>query len=175
MPNFQKTMKTTIFAMFLLTLAAVSGCNAPSPASTWQTMTLIQAKPTLADIADTDNVREMGEGMSFEAKLSDESGKAVAQLLGMHTIVDTPGEDGVGNSTVEERFTTMAIVFDGGDEIMVHGSLVYPIDQKIMVVNEPQYRAVVGGTGRYKGIRGQVKTTRNADETYTHTLEYKID
>lgn len=168
-------MRTTLFASFLTSLLLVSACNAPKAEATWQTMSLTQAKPILVEIADEDTSREHGERMAFEAKLNDASGKAVAQLLGMHTIVDIPGEDGVGNSAIEERFTTMAIVFEGGDEIVIEGANVYPMDQKIMQADTPQLRAIVGGTGKYKGIRGQIKTVRSADETYSHTLEYKID
>lgn len=138
-------------------------------------MKLTQAKPVLVEVTDNDDVREHGETMFFEAKLSDESGKAVAQLLGEHTIVDTPGEDGVGDATVEERLTTMSIVFENGDEIVIQGANTYPANQKIMKADAPQYRAIVGGTGAYKGIRGQIMTSRSADETYSHLIEYKID
>jgi hypothetical protein len=34
-----------------------------------------------------------------------------------------------------------------------------------------QIRAVIGGTGKYIGARGQVTTTRNDDQTYEHRFE----
>jgi hypothetical protein len=168
-------MKTQILSMFLVSLTAVAACTTPNQATAWQTLTLIQAKPTLVEVADDDGAREHGEKMFFEAKLSDQSGKAVGQLLGKHVIVDIPGDDGVGDAAVEERFTTMAIVFEDGDEIMVQGANVYPVNERIMQANAPQIRVVIGGTGKFKGVRGQVKTTRNEDETYTHTVEYRLD
>lgn len=168
-------MKNKLLSVSLFSLVALTACNAPNKTAEWQTMTLIQAKPVLVEIADEDSAREHGEQMFFEAKLSDQSGKAVGQLLGKHVIADIPGDDGVGNPTVEERFTTMAVVFEDGDEIMTMGALVYPVNEKIMQANAPQVRALIGGTGKYKGIRGQIKTTRNADETYTHSIEYKVD
>ena len=168
------TMKTALYSSVLASLFAVASCTAPSVPS-WKTMTLIQAKPVLVEIADEDGAREHGERMAFEARLSEPSGKAVGQLLGIHTIVDLPGEDGVGNQAIEERFTTMAVVFEDGDEILIEGANVYPVDQKIMQEGVPQVRAIIGGTGKYKGIRGEIKTVRNADETYSHTLDYRLD
>ena len=35
-----------------------------------------------------------------------------------------------------------------------------------MSADLPQLRAVAGGTGDFIGARGQVMTTRNADDTY---------
>lgn len=168
-------MKTTLIAIALISTAVLTACNAPKPAAAWQTLTLKQAKPTLVDVTDGDQDREHGERMLFEAALTDESGKSVAQLLGMHTIVDIPGEDGVGNPSVEERFTSMSVVFEDGDEIVFEGANVYPTNERIMKADAPQYRAIAGGTGKYKGIRGQIKTSRNADETYSHTIEYRLD
>jgi predicted aconitase with swiveling domain len=51
----------------------------------------------------------------------------VGQAIGVTVIVDIPGEDGVGSPRIEERFSTLAIVFDDGDEIMTMGALVSPI------------------------------------------------
>lgn len=138
-------------------------------------MTLIKSKPTLVEVQDLDGEREHGEKIFYEAKLSDQAGKPVGQLLVEHVIVDLPGEDGMGSPTVEERFTTLAVVFNDGDEIMVTGALVYPVNERLMQANAPQMRSIIGGTGKYKGIRGQMKTTRNADETYILTLEYRLD
>lgn len=173
-------MRNAMFSRWSLATVLVSsvlvgaGCSGTKETSGWQTMTLIQTKPVLVEVADGDGIREHGEGMVFEAKLNDQSGKPVAQLLGHHTIVDTPGDDGIGDPSVEERITTLSIVIDNGDEIVAHGADVYPADQKIIKADVPQYRALIGGTGTYKGIRGQVKTTRNGDETYTHILEYEL-
>ena len=38
-----------------------------------------------------------------------------------------------------------------------------------------QKRAIVGGTGKYKGVEGEVTTTRNDDGTYTHVLDVKLE
>jgi len=168
-------MKTFTFLFAFATLLFFTSCNAPNTEVKWETMTFNQSKPILVDVNDGDENREHGERMFFEAKMNDVNGKEVARLIGMHDIADLPGEDGIGNSTVEERFTKMSIVFSEGDEIVVSGANIYPVDQRIMQAGIPQVRAIGGGTGKYKGIRGQVTTTRKDDETYTHLLEYRLD
>jgi len=164
-------MVTVLVASVLI----ATGCSGTKEGTDWQTMTLTQDKPVLVELSDGDAVRAHGEGMVFEAELEDQSGKPVARLLGHHLIVDTPGDDGIGEPSLEERFVTLSLIFESGDAILVQGANVYPPDQRILKADAPQYRAIVGGTGAYKGIRGQVKTTRNGDETYTHVLEYTLD
>lgn len=164
-------MVTVLVASVLIAI----GCSGTEEGTDWQTMTLIGAKPVLVELSDGDGVREDGEGMVFEAELDDQSGKPVARLLGHHLIVDTPGDDGIGDPSLEERFVTLSMIFESGDAILVQGANVYPADQRLLKADAPQYRAIVGGTGAYKGIRGQVKTTRNGDEAFTHVLDYTLD
>ena len=156
-------------------LLAVPACSWSPAGSTWQTMTLIQSRPNYVEVSDGDAVREVGEGLVFEAALRDESGKPIGQLLGENTIIDLPGEDGVGNANVEERFTRLSFVLQNGDEIVVQGANTYPLAKREIKADAPQYRPLIGGTGRYKGIRGQVETTRSPDGTFTHRLEYRLD
>ncbi len=168
-------MKTSLLPSLLISgLALLSACQTP-PSAAWQTLTLQQTKPILLEVNDGDGQREHGEKAFFEAQLKDSTGRVAAQLLGMMVIVDLPGNDGVGDPAVEERFTWVSVVFPEGDEIVVQGANVYPAGQTIMKPQAAQARAIVGGTGKFKGIRGQVVTTRNPDETYTHTLEYRLD
>ena len=41
----------------------------------------------------------------------------------------------------------------------------------MMALNYPLIQAITGGTGKYMGVRGQVTTTRIADESYEHKFE----
>ncbi len=165
---------TCSLGILILGMLFVTGCFDRRKIK-WDLMNLVQEKPTIVDFSDGDGVREHGEVMVFEANLKDQNGLSVAQLLGHHTIVDLPGDDGIGELTVEERFTSLAFVFKNGSEIFVQGANVYPANQAIMQADAPQFRAITGGTESYKGIRGQVKSTRNSDETYLHVLEYTLD
>ena len=138
-------------------------------------MNLVQEKPILVEGLDGDNVHEHGDVMVFEANLKDQNGLKVAQLLGQHTVIDLPGNDGIGDPSMEERFVNLAFVFTNGSKVFVQGASVYPEGQTSIKENIPQFRAIVGGTEAFRGIRGQVKTTRNSDETYLHVLEYTLD
>jgi hypothetical protein len=37
------------------------------------------------------------------------------------------------------------------------------------------FSAFLGGTGKYKGIEGEVTTTRNDDGTYVNVLDVKLE
>jgi hypothetical protein len=168
-------MRTLYHLMIAASMLILPACSLSPSDATWKKMLLVQSKPTYAEVSDGDNVREIGEGLAFEAALRNEGGKVVGQLLGENTIIDLPGEDGVGNANSEERFTRLSFVLEDGDEIIVQGANVYPVAKREIKADAPQFRAVTGGTGRYKGIRGQVKTTRSPNGTFTHLLEYRLD
>lgn len=51
-----------------------------------------------------------------------------------------------------------------GDDAL--GESIYRGESVEMSADLPQRRAVAGGTGDFIGARGQVMTTRNADDTY---------
>jgi hypothetical protein len=55
--------------------------------------------------------------------------------------------------------------------IVVSGASVYPEQSVEMAINNPQVRAVIGGTGDFIGARGQVTTVRNEDGSYEHSFE----
>ena len=65
------------------------------------------------------------------------------------------------------------VVFDlgSGDSIVVAGGSVYAKATTEMNSDMPQRRAVIGGTGKFLGARGQVTTTRKGDGTYEHRFE----
>lgn len=168
-------LATVALSLLFISLVALTACNAPNKSAEWQTMTLIKSKSELVEVHDLDGTREHGEQVFFESELTDQVGQKVGQAIGMMVIVDIAGDDGVGNPEIEERFSTLAIVFEDGDEIMTMGALVYPVGERLMQANLPQMRAIIGGTGKYKGIRGQLTMTRDPDESYMLELEYKMD
>ena len=72
----------------------------------------------------------------------------------------------------EDRIASMVFDLGNADTLVISGKSVYPYRHKPqMDKNNPQIRAVIGGTGKYIGARGQIATTRNDDETYTHLIE----
>jgi hypothetical protein len=55
---------------------------------------------------------------------------------------------------------------------VISGKSVFPHSGELEIAkNNPQIRAIVGGTGKYIGARGQISTTHDDDEGYTHVIE----
>lgn len=107
-----------------------------------------------------------GDMLAFQAALSGEDG-AKAQMFGLLITIDiADGED-----TFEDRTGQVHVDFGGGDSIVVAGRSVYAGGEKEMAKGAPQLRAVIGGTGKFIGARGQVTTVRNGDKSYDHVIE----
>jgi hypothetical protein len=68
---------------------------------------------------------------------------------------------------LEQRATLL--IFDFGnrqDQIVVMGVLDYPPTAGEFNAGQPGVRAILGGTGKYMGARGQLISNRNADGSY---------
>jgi len=143
--------------------------------SEWQTLTYTQDKPLLTHVNLGDSAHGHGDGMAFEAVLKDTTGTAVGELLGWIVTVDIVDGDSANLIKVSDRIGTM--VFDLGDEneIIAQGGTSYHHGEQQMKLGIAQKRAIVGGTGKYKGVEGEITTIRNDDGTYTHVLDVKLE
>lgn len=141
--------------------------------SAWQTLTYLQDKPFLTDVNLGDSAHGHGDGMAFEAVLRDTAGTVVGEVLGWMVTVDIMDGDSANPVQMTDRIGTMVITF-GGDKIVVPGGSTYHKGEQVMKLGIPQKNAVVGGTGKYKGVRGEVTTTRNENGTYTHVFDIKM-
>ncbi|MEY2696589.1 MAG: hypothetical protein RL333_727 [Pseudomonadota bacterium] len=62
---------------------------------------------------------------------------------------------------LETRLFKMIMTFPNpGDTVVVDGISTAAVPDNWMIANQPSYRAVVGGTGRFNGARGQAIYTR---------------
>jgi hypothetical protein len=154
-------------AFFLLSCQNQTG-------SAWQTLTFIQEKPFLTHVNLGDTAHGHGDGMAFEAVLKDTAGTAVGELLGWMVTVDIVDGDSANAVHITDRIGTMVFKFEDENKIIASGGTVYHKGEQVMKLGIAQKRAVVGGTGKYKGIKGEVTTTRNEDGTYTHVLDVKM-
>lgn len=128
---------------------------------------------TYLNLGDTTNSH--GDGMAFEAKLSDSTGVEVGEIIGWLVTVDINLSDSMNTAPVSERIGSTVFNFGEENEIVAIGGISYHSGEQRMKKGIAQKRAIVGGTGKYKGIVGEVTTTRNEDGTYTYFLDYKID
>jgi hypothetical protein len=159
-------------AIFTATIFILSCQNQSS--SAWQTMTFIQDKPLLTHVNLGDTAHGHGDGMAFEAVLKDTAGTAVGELLGWMVTVDIVDGDSANAVHITDRIGTMVFKFDDENKIVASGGTVYHKGEQIMKLGIDQKRAVVGGTGKYKGIKGEITTSRNEDGTYKHVLDVKM-
>lgn len=152
----------------------VIGCQNTSP-SKWETIKFIQDKPALAHLNLGDTAQSHGDGMAFEAALKDTAGNNIGEVLGWLVTVDIMDGDSSNPVHVAERIGTMVFNLGDENEIIAQGGTSYHKGEQQMKLGLQQKRAIVGGTGKYKGVNGEVTTTRNDDGTYTHVLDVKMD
>jgi hypothetical protein len=160
--------------LLLATVIYLLSCQNQSR-SAWQTFTFIQGKSMLTHINLGDSTHGHGDGMAFEAVLRDTAGTVVGEVLGWMVTVDIVDGDSANTVHMTDRIGTMVINFGNENKIVVPGGSTYHKGEQVMKLGIPQKNAVVGGTGKYKGVRGEVTTTRNEDGTYTHIFDIKMD
>jgi hypothetical protein len=112
--------------------------------------------------------------MAYEATLKDTIGTSVGEVLGWLITVDIMDGDSANPVYISESIGTMVFNLGEENEIVAQGGIIYHKGEKLMKLGLAQKRAIVGGTGKYKGIMGEVTTTRNDSGTYTHVLDFKM-
>ena len=148
----------------VLTVLALTGC-AQGP----EVLLLTQATDRSKLISLNTNVDgDLGDEFVFESPML-KDGKPYGEMFGTMTKV---GELGHGTHPDREDRLLNA-VFDLPDgEIVVLGLSFYVPSHPALEKQEPVARAIVGGTRAYAGIRGEVITTHNDDDTYTQEIRY---
>ena len=133
-----------------------------------QTLKVHQELPDLTHIDLDKEGSSHGDLLAFDATVASDNGMT-GKLSGFIMTVDIPQKD---HEVFQDRIVQLVFDFGEANTIVVGGRSVYPhLDKSEMKKNEPQYRAVIGGTGTFMGARGQVITTRNDDGTYEHMIE----
>lgn len=161
-----------VFAIFTAAFFLLSCQN--QTGSAWQTLTYIQDKPFLTHVNLGDTAHGHGDGMAYEATLKDTTGTTVGEVLGWIITVDIMDGDSANPAHFTERIGTMVIKFDEENKIIASGGTSNHKGEQVMKLGIDQKRAVVGGTGKYKGIKGEITTSRNEDGTYKHVLDVKM-
>jgi len=149
-------------ALFVLTLAA---CAVPAATPATETLTVYQDAPTLNPLDLGAQGNSPGDVYYFYAPLhSSPGGPVTGEVFGSKTLVKAATAE---NPNVEQRATVLVFTFGNRqDQIVVMGVPDYPPNAAEFNAGAPVLRAVLGGTGRYIGARGQLTSTRNADGSY---------
>jgi hypothetical protein len=122
----------------------------------------------LNDVPRSSPTPALGPGVAtvsvHDAVLRSSKGKPVGTF---HVVITSVAE----SAGVEAEKRMRDVVFYLGDgQIVASGMGLYPKTEQYLVVSVPHRIAIVGGTGKYLGARGEVTTTRRADGTYRHVL-----
>ncbi|OAN70555.1 hypothetical protein A8B83_13890 [Rhodobacteraceae bacterium EhC02] len=150
---------THVAALALVGLVAV-------PASADQTFSILQELPAITHVDIGAQGSSHGDIMAFEADFTADDGTS-GEMHGVIITVSIPvGE----NDVFLDRIAQIVVNFGSTDTLVIAGTAAYPAEQAEMAPDSPHVRAVIGGTGRFIGARGQMVTTRRDAGHYEHTF-----
>ncbi len=99
---------------------------------------------------------------------SSPGGPVIGEVFGSKTLVKLATD---ANPNFEQRTTFLCFTFsDRQDQIIALGVADYSPTAGEFEADKPRARAILGGTGKYMGARGQLTSTRNADGSYTQVF-----
>jgi hypothetical protein len=149
--------------------ALITACGAHSTSPAPETFTVYEDAPKMSLLDLGPPGKSLGDVYHFIAPLhSSQGGPVTGELIGSKTLVKVPTE---ANPNLERRATLMFFTFDESkDQIIAFGVADYLPTAPEFEPGKSAVRAVLGGTGKYMGARGQVISTRNADGTYTQAF-----
>ena len=147
--------------------AACLSLTLASTAQAKQTFTITQSKPEIQHIDIGTKGISIGDILAFEAAFTNKDGKN-GRMYGMVTLISLPTG---ANDPFLDRISTIVLDFGGSDSLVINGKSVYGTYEGEMKNNEPQVRAITGGTGKFIGARGQISTSRSASGSYEHEIQ----
>jgi hypothetical protein len=156
-------------------LAAVLGstlmvaCGLHSTTAPTETFTVYEDAPTLKLLDLSPPGNSPGDVYHFFAPLhSSPGGPVPGEVFGSKTLIKMATD---ANPNLETRATVLFFSFaNRQDQIVALGARDYPPTAGAFDAGPPVVRAIVGGTGKYMGARGQLASTRNADGSYTQVF-----
>jgi hypothetical protein len=153
----------------VLASIVMTACGQRSTNPSSETLTVYQDAPILNLLDHGPPGRSPGDVHHFFAPLhSRPGGPVTGEVFGTKTLVKLATD---ANPNLEQRATVLSFTFgDRQDQIIVLGVVDYSPTGAEFNPSQPVVRAVLGGTGKYMGARGQLTSTRNADGSYTQAF-----
>ena len=151
----------------LLVSSLMAACSPHSTNPSTKTFTVYQNAPALKPLDLGPPGNGPGDAYYFSAPLhSSPGGPVTGEVFGSKTVVAAQADP---NS--EKRATVLFFTFgDGRDQIIALGVVDYPPTAAEFNPDKPVMRAILGGTGKYMGARGQLTSTRDRDGSYTQVF-----
>lgn len=147
----------------VVALAGIAGCSSNNTSRTVTVTHGPAPAPTFVDLGTKGPSAGDQRIFSFDG----ESESTVVHLDWIMTTiaVDSPEPE------VETRLNSAVFSFGGSkDTLLLQGTGWYPGEAATFKVSATLDRAIVGGTGKYRGASGWVESTHNADDTWTHVF-----
>jgi hypothetical protein len=153
----------------LVASTLMAACGLRSTNLSTETLTVYQDAPNmkLLDLGEPGN--SPGDVYHFFAPLHSKAGGPVTgEVLGSKTLIKLATDN---NPNSEDRATLLFFTFGGHqDQIVVFGITEYSPTAGEFAAGKSIVRPILGGTGKYMGVRGQLTSTRNADGSYTQAF-----
>jgi hypothetical protein len=138
-----------------------------------RTIEIVQELPDLSHVDLGAEGQSHGDLLAFEAPFRTEDGET-GIMSGMLVTVDLETRRNVAtgdaNGVFHDRFAHIVVDFGGAGSLVVAGLSHYGAQATEMTSDVPRLRAVIGGTGRFIGARGQMSTLRKDTGHYLHTI-----
>jgi hypothetical protein len=131
-----------------------------------QILTIVQGPPAITHVDIGADGSSHGDIMAFQAPFTAQDG-TTGTMSGMVVTVDIDIGDG---GHFLDRIAQIVVDFGASDTLVIGGIASYTGGAVEMAPDAPQLRAVIGGTGRFIGARGQVLTTRRDTGHYEHSF-----
>src|SRR5881398_4008444 len=153
----------------LLASTLMAACDLCSTNPSSETLTVYQDAPTLSLLDLGPPGRSPGDVHHFFAPLhTSPGGPVTGEVFGTKTLVKLATD---ANPNLEQRAMLLSFTFsDRQDQIIALGVADYSPAAGEFNADKPRARAILGGTGKYMGARGQLTSTRNADGSYTQVF-----
>ncbi|MFM1917888.1 MAG: hypothetical protein RJB01_1403 [Actinomycetota bacterium] len=160
----QKTILVAAVVLSALASPALVGCSA----ATTETLT-VQSRYLEREVIEVvgGGGSSLGDMVAGHGELLDESGAIVGSFEAMSTTTRVGSED-------DGRFLQAEYAFGdtGADAILLMGVETFTRDGGFPEVGRPLLWAIVGGTGKYQGARGQCDTQRNEQDVFINTCTF---
>jgi len=155
-----------ILATAISALVVSAGFVSPASAAT-NKIVVIQEAPVIKQNEKVVEIGETGSILYFEGLLHTTTEKRIGLLTGQTTVIDLSPES--GETTV--RYRELVFALPGG-QIVALGTSIYAAraTTNFRDDNAPVTIAVVGGTGKYRSVQGEVITTKRPDGSYRHVI-----
>src|SRR5262249_49023613 len=139
----------------LLTAALVASCSPHSTNPSTENLTVYEAAPALTPLDLGPPGNSPGDAYYFSAPLySSPGGQMIGEVFGTKTLMKIAGQ---ANPDSEKRATVLFFTFNRGqDQIIALGATDYPPTAAEFGAGQPVTRAILGGTGKYMAVRGQL-------------------